>query len=89
MTASSTATRPITVGYAMSGTATNGTDYTLSGRPNQVRIPAGQSSATVTLTSQLDQVTEGTETATMTLQGGRGYKLGRTKEVTLSIIESR
>ena len=73
----------------MSGTATNGPDYTLSGRPNQVRIPAGQSSAVVTLTSQLDQVTEGTETAIMTLQRGRGYKLGPNKEATLSIIESR
>jgi len=89
VTASSTVTRSITVDYAMSGTATNGTDYTLSGRPNQVRIPAGQSSAVVTLTSQLDQVTEGTETAIMTLQRGRGYKLGRNKEATLSIIESR
>jgi len=89
VTASATVTRSITVGYAMSGTATNGTDYTLSGRPNQVRIPAGQSSAAVTLTSQLDQVTEGTETAIMTLQRGRGYKLGRNTEATLSIIESR
>jgi hypothetical protein len=54
-----------------------------------VKIPAGQSSATVTLTSQLDQVTEGTETAIMTLQRGRGYKLGQDKEATFSIIESR
>ena len=73
----------------MSGIATSGTDYTLSGRPNQVKIPVGQSSATVTLTSQLDQVTEGTETAIMTLQRGRGYKLGRNRQVTLPIIESR
>jgi hypothetical protein len=73
----------------MSGTATNGTDYTLSGTPNQVTIPAGQSSATVTLTSILDQVTEGTETAIMTLQPGRGYKVGRNNQATLSIIESR
>jgi hypothetical protein len=34
-------------------------------------------------------VTEGTETAIMTLQPGRGYKLDRNKEVTLPIIESR
>ena len=89
MTASSTVTQSITVRYAMSGTATNGTDYTLSGTPNRVTIPAGQSSAAVTLTSQLDQVTEGTETAIMTLQRGRGYKLGRNRAATLSIIESR
>src|SRR2546423_8789778 len=89
VTASATVTRSITVGYAMSGTATNGTDYTLSGTPNQVTIPAGQSSGAVTLTSQLDQVTEGTETAIMTLQPGRGYKLGPNRQATLSIIESR
>ena len=89
VTASSTVTRSITVGYAMTGTATNGTDYTLSGTPNQVTIPAGQSSAAVTLISQLDQITEGTETAIMTLQRGRGYKLGQNREATLSIIESR
>src|SRR5438093_11574989 len=59
VTASSTVTRSITVGYAMSGTATNRTDYTLGGRPNQVRIPTGQACAVVTLTSQLDQVTAG------------------------------
>jgi len=89
VTASAPVTRTITVGYAMTGTAANGTDYTLSGRPNQVKIPAGQSSATVTLTSVLDQVTEGTETAILTLQRGRGYKLGLNREATLSIIESR
>jgi serine protease AprX len=90
VTASSTVAQSITVGYVMSGTATNGTDYKiLSGTPNQVTIPAGQSSAAVTLKSRLDQVTEGTETAIMTLQPGSGYKLGRNKEATLSIIESR
>src|ERR1043166_3303332 len=89
VTASSTVTRSITVGYLMSGTATNGTDYTLSGTPNQVTIPAGQSSATVTLTSILDQVTEGTETAIMTLQRGRGYKVSHNNKAILSTIESR
>ena len=89
VTASSTVTRSITVGYVMSGTATNGTDYTLSGTPNQVTIPAGQSSATVTLTSTLDQITEGTETAIMTLQRGRGYKVSHNNKAILSIIESR
>jgi len=89
VTASATVSRSITVGYVMGGTATNGPDYTLSGTPNQVTIPAGQSSAAVTLTSVLDQVTEGTETAIMKLQRGRGYKVAKEKQATLSIIESR
>jgi hypothetical protein len=72
----------------MSGNATNGTDYKLSGTPNQVTIPAGQSSATVTLKSKADGVTEGTETATMTLQPGSGYKVGRNNQATVSILDS-
>src|ERR1041385_2830338 len=88
VTASSTVSQSITVGYAMSGTATNGTDYKLSGTANQVTIPAGQSSATVTLKSKADGVTEGTETAIMTLQPGSGYKVGRHNQATVSILDS-
>jgi hypothetical protein len=88
VTATSTVSQSITVGYAMSGNATNGTDYRLSGTANQVTIPAGQSSATVTLKSKADGVTEGTETATMTLQPGSGYKVGRNNQATVSILDS-
>ena len=88
VTASSTVSQSITVGYAMSGTATNGTDYKLSGTANQVTIPAGQSSAAVTLKSKADHVTEGTETAIMTLQPGSGYKVGRNNQATVSILDS-
>jgi serine protease AprX len=87
-TASSTVSQSITVGYAMSGTATNGADYRLSGTPNQVTILAGQSTGTVTLKSKADHVTEGTETAIMTLQPGSGYKLGNPKQATVSILDS-
>lgn len=38
-----------TVHYAMSGSAKQGTDYTLSGTPAEVTIPASHNSATVTL----------------------------------------
>src|ERR1044071_6991877 len=88
VTASSTVSQSITVGYAMSGTATNGTDYKLSGTANQVTIGAGQSSATVTLKSKADHVTEGTETTIMTLQPGSGYKVGRNSQATVSILDS-
>ena len=88
VTASSTVSQSITVGYAMTGTATNATDYKLNGTANQVTIPAGQSSATVTLKSRADHVTEGTETAIMTLQPGSGYKVGRNNQGTVSILDS-
>jgi outer membrane protein assembly factor BamB len=86
--ASTAVSQDTTVGYAMSGTADEGADYALSGTFGQVTIPTGQSSATVVLTAVRDHVTEGTETAIMTLEPGSGYRLGRQKEVTLSIVDS-
>jgi hypothetical protein len=58
----------------MSGNAVLGADYTLSGTPNQVTIPAGQTSATVTLTV-ITTKTKGKEKAIMTLTAGSGYQL--------------
>jgi len=71
----------------MSGSATRGTDYTLSGTHNQVTVPAGQSSATVTLHSieEKDEATEGNEAATMILSKGAGYQLiNNTATVTIT-----
>ena len=62
---------PVTVFYSMSGSARLGTDYTLSGTPGQVTIPAGQSSANVILHA-LRNVKKN---ATMTLTPGPGYFL--------------
>ena len=78
----------ITVNYAMSGTATQGTDYTLSGTPGQVTIVAGQAAAKVKLKATIDHVTEGTETAIMTLQSGTGYTVGPRNQGTISITDS-
>ena len=65
------AAQPVTVHYSMSGGAILGTDYTLSGTPGQVTIPAGQSSARVILHA-LRNVKKA---ATMTLTPGPGYFL--------------
>jgi hypothetical protein len=72
----------------MSGQASQGTDYTLSGTPGQVTIPAGQSSATVTMHSmeESNERRERNETATMTLSKGARYKLSNNK-ATVTIIE--
>jgi uncharacterized delta-60 repeat protein len=88
VTASSAVTQPTAVKYTMSGGATNGTDYSLSGAAGQLTIRAGQSSGTVTLKAKADHLTEGTETAIMTLQPGSGYKLGKTKDATVSILDN-
>ena len=63
--------QPVTVNYSMSGGASLGTDYTLSGTPGQVTIPAGQSSARVILRARKKV----NKAATMTLTNGPGYFL--------------
>jgi hypothetical protein len=72
----------------MSGTATNGTDYALSGTAGQATIQAGQSYTTVTLTATVDHVTEGKETAIMTIQRAPGYKVGQNNKGTVSIKDA-
>jgi hypothetical protein len=76
------------VHYTMSGTAKLGSDYNLSGLPGQVEISDGKSTGTVKLLSIKDHVTEGTETATMTLQPGAGYQIGNKRQATVSISDS-
>jgi hypothetical protein len=60
---------PLTVFYSMAGSATLGTDYTLSGTPGQATIPAGSSSATVVLHAMGGVG----KNATMVLVNGPGY----------------
>jgi PKD repeat protein len=75
ITLSQAVNQEITVSYSMSGKATNGSDYTLSGTPDKVTIPGGTTSGTVTLSAIKDNVKEKPETAIMTLQPGSGYNL--------------
>jgi len=64
---------PLTVSYAMSGTAIFGKDYSLSGIFGKITIPAGQTTAMVTITA-LKNITRTTDrTATMTIINGPGY----------------
>jgi hypothetical protein len=62
---------PVTVNYTMGGSAVLGTDYTLSGPPGQVTIPAGQTFATVILHAQRNVK----KNAIMTLRPGSDYFL--------------
>src|SRR6185295_18504937 len=77
-----------TVSYKMSGKAKSGSDYTLSGSSV---IPAGASSATVTLTALTDAVPkEKNETVILTLnkvpKKGAPYVLSSAKKVTVTIV---
>ncbi len=73
----------LTVSYTLSGTAANGTDYAaLSG---SVTIPAGATSADITVTPVADSVwSEGSETVTATLAPG-SYLIGGGNSATVTI----
>jgi Calx-beta domain/Domain of unknown function (DUF4114) len=66
-------TQALTVNYALSGIATNGTDYT--NLANSVTFAAGQATATVTVTPIDDTIVEPTESVILTLANGTGYNL--------------
>ncbi len=59
------ATSNTTVNYTLSGSASNGTDYT--SLPGSVTIPIGGTSATVNLIPTQDGLTEGQETVTLSI----------------------
>jgi YD repeat-containing protein len=78
--------QPLTVGYAVSGTATNGADYaTLSGT---VTIPVGASSQTVIVTPVDDTAVEGSETVTLTLSANAAYAVGAPSSATVTVADN-
>jgi Calx-beta domain len=76
----------ITVGYSISGTASNGSDYqTLTG---SVVIPAGLNHATITVTPIDDIAPETSESVILTLSPGEGYTVSNTAgTATVSIAD--
>jgi hypothetical protein len=74
LTRTGSTTSDLTVNIAMSGTATNGKDYTAI--PTTVTFKSGSPTATVDLNVIDDTLQEGTETATLTVLGGSGYTPG-------------
>ena len=67
-------TAALTVNFSVGGTALNGTDYASLG--TFVTIPAGQSTAVLTVTPINNTVQEADETAIVTLSGSASYTLG-------------
>jgi alpha-tubulin suppressor-like RCC1 family protein len=78
-------TAALTVKYATSGTATHGTDYAnLSGL---VTIPAGATSAVVTVTPLNDILVENKETVTLTVTDDAAYQTGTIISGTLNLLD--
>ncbi|TAL07220.1 MAG: hypothetical protein EPO07_00605, partial [Verrucomicrobia bacterium] len=76
----------LTVTYLMSGTATNGTDYTtLSGT---VTFKSGDSTTNITFTPLSDGAAETTETGTLALVGSVNYSVGSPSSATVAIVDT-
>lgn len=76
-------TSPTTVNIVTSGTATSGVDYT--GAVATVVIPAGATTATITLDPTDDGTVEADETVTLTAAAGAGYTIGVPASATATI----
>lgn len=76
---------PVTVAYALGGSAVNGSDY--QSLSQTVELPIGASSAPVVVTPVCDAVPEGDETATITLGDGL-YEIGTPSDATVTIADS-
>ncbi len=75
-------TAPITINFAVGGTATFNTDYTQTGATTfgaaagTVTMGAGVTTAAVTLDPTADTTVEADETASLTIVAGAGYNVG-------------
>ncbi len=76
----------LNVFFARSGTAANVSDYTNIG--GSVAIPANETSATVTITPVVDNLVEGTETVTVTLNPNATYSIGTPATGTVNIADT-
>jgi hypothetical protein len=84
---------PLTVNFAIAGTATFNTDYTQSGAATfappsgTVTFGAGNSTATVTVDPTPDITAEADETVILTLAAGTGYNVVEPSSATGTIVD--
>ncbi|EMI19186.1 Na-Ca exchanger/integrin-beta4 [Rhodopirellula maiorica SM1] len=76
----------IVIPFAVNGTATAGTDYTISSSP--LRIPAGATSGTIVVTVISDTESEADESISVTLQSPTGASLGTDTTHTITLQDS-
>jgi uncharacterized protein YhjY with autotransporter beta-barrel domain len=75
---------PTVVNITTGGTATTGSDYT--GGVATVSIPAGATTATITIDPTVDTTVEADETVTLTVAAGAGYAAGVPASATGTIL---
>jgi hypothetical protein len=79
-------TSPVTLPFTVAGTATAGTDYTITASP--LVIPAGGTGASITVTLVNDALAEPDETVIVTLGTPSNATLGATTQHTLTIADN-
>jgi len=77
---------PLTVSYAVSGSAVNGSDY--NALSNFVVIPAGSSNVTISLTARDDAAAEGQEAVTLRLFDTAGYNASPSTNAVIMIADN-
>ncbi len=77
---------PLTVGYNIVGTATNGVDYTAIS--DSVTFLPGQNTTNVSIVPVDDSIAEFTETVTFSLNLSNTYNLGSPSSATLAIVDN-
>ncbi len=80
-------TKATRVRYYIAGDAICGFDYLLSGTAGEVVIPAGSSSAQVTLNAITDFGRGPVKSVMFDVAPGRGYKVGVPRHATVAIFE--
>lgn len=82
---SNVAAGDVSVPFSVSGSATSGSDYAISSSP--VVIPAGQTSATISISLSDDSLPEADETVIVTLENPTGAGLGTSTQSVLTILD--
>ena len=78
---------PLTVYYALAGTALHGVDY--EALPGSVTLPAGEARASLVITPRFDSLGEPTENVLVQLAaGGAGYRLGPISSGSVTIVDA-
>jgi hypothetical protein len=85
ITRSGSTAAPLLVHYSISGTATAGSDY--AALAGTITIPAGQSSATITIAPIDDTAVEGVETVVVTVSADPAYEVGASASASATIAD--
>jgi hypothetical protein len=86
ITRSGSTAQPLTVNYALGGSALHGVDYLPL--PGTLVIPAGSSMGSVTITPIDDAIGEPTQTVSLQIRSGAGYVAGEPSNATINILDS-